>query len=304
MRRGDSSPDLRRWREQALARTSPAVLQVLRSLVPGGYYPDFLTPAESSLGLEAGIEAVLSTPRERMRAELDLLNGRLVALPSWVNGLRDGDATMLHQLGQALRSYYETAIEPIWPEAHAHVEADRAMRARALFDGGVDGLLNSFRPLMRWSAPVLELDVPYSGDLYLSGQGLLLIPSYLSRHHPDTLRDPALPPVLVYPVQHDLVLTARSRGPDNTLAALLGPTRAAILDTIASGRSTGELARQVGVSAGSVSQHTAVMRDAGLILTNRVGKSVVHTLTPAGAAVLNANEDPSGLATDRHLRSR
>jgi DNA-binding transcriptional ArsR family regulator len=85
---------------------------------------------------------------------------------------------------------------------------------------------------------------------------------------------------------------------------LIGPTRAAILDTIQTGRSTTELARRVGVSAGSVSQHTAVMRDAGLILTTRVGKAVIHTLTPTGIAVLNASGDPERSGSDRLTRSR
>jgi DNA-binding transcriptional ArsR family regulator len=60
------------------------------------------------------------------------------------------------------------------------------------------------------------------------------------------------------------------------------------LEAVGEGCSTTELARRVGVSAGSVSQHTAVLRDSGLILTGRLGKSVVHTLTPLGAAMLHA----------------
>jgi len=277
---------------------------MLLPLTPGGYYPDFLTPAAGSEGLDAGIDAVLSTPQERLREELDLLGGRRATVPAWMPDLRNGATKTVAQLGQALRTYHRTVIEPIWPEACAHVEADRAKRARALLEGGVDALLNSFRPIMTWNRPVLELAVPYSGDLYLDGRGLLLIPSYMSWHHPDTLRDTELPPVLVYPVQHDLVLTARTRAGDGNLAALLGPTRAAILDAIDAGRSTGELARRVGVSAGSISQHTSVMRDAGLILTNRVGRSVVHTLTPIGSAVLNASGDPIGSGAGQLLRSR
>ena len=46
------------------------------------------------------------------------------------------------------------------------------------------------------------------------------------------------------------------------------------------------------------------MRDAGLILTNRVGRSVVHTLTPIGSAVLNASGDPIGSGSGQLLRSR
>jgi len=69
------------------------------------------------------------------------------------------------------------------------------------------------------------------------------------------------------------------------LAALIGDTRAAVLESVGEGRSTSELARRVGVSAASISQHTAV-RSAGLIRTGRVGKAVLHTITPLGRAML------------------
>jgi DNA-binding transcriptional ArsR family regulator len=49
---------------------------------------------------------------------------------------------------------------------------------------------------------------------------------------------------------------------------------------------TSELARRVGVSAASVSQHTSVLREARLIQTSRAGKAVLHTITPLGAALL------------------
>jgi transposase-like protein len=289
IRLGNGPVVLRQWRSQALQRLRQSTLQMLMPLIPGGYFPDFLNPAEGALGLEAGVDAVLSTPRRRLRSELELLAAQQCSLPAWTASLADGDRETLEHLGRALLTYHRTAIEPYWSEVRAHVDADRAKRARAFLNGGVEGLLNSFQPLMRWESPVLEVAVPYDETLHLNGRGLRLIPSFLSWTSPDKLRDPELPPVLVYPIQHDLVLSARSRGPDVSLAALIGPTRAIILDSIGSGRSTTELARQVGVSPGSVSQHTAVLRDAGLILTTRVGMAVVHTLTSSGVTVLDTS---------------
>ncbi|MGY0232937.1 ArsR/SmtB family transcription factor [Longispora urticae] len=52
------------------------------------------------------------------------------------------------------------------------------------------------------------------------------------------------------------------------------------------GAGTGELATRVGISPASASQHAAVLRAAGLLSTARVGKSVRHTVTGAGAALL------------------
>jgi DNA-binding transcriptional ArsR family regulator len=304
IRRGDGPLALRQWRRRAIERSTTATLQMLMPLTPGGYFPDFLNPAESRQGFEAGLDAVLSTPRQRLRGEMDLLSAQSKSLPSWACRLADGDIETMTRLGDALRTYHRTVIAPHWPEMRAQVESDRAKRARALLDGGFEGLINSFHPMMRWRSPVLEVAVPYDDTMHLDGRGLLMIPSYLSWGDPDKLKDPALPPVLVYPVEHDLRLSARSRDCGTSLANLIGPTRAAILETIQSGSSTTELARRVGVSAGSVSQHTAVMRDAGLILTARVGKAVIHTLTPTGVAVLNASVDPWQSGSDRLTHSQ
>lgn len=68
--------------------------------------------------------------------------------------------------------------------------------------------------------------------------------------------------------------------------ALIGATRTYVLRLIEDGCTTGELARRAGVTSGAISQHTRVLREAGLILTSRTGKSVVHTPTPLGNALL------------------
>ncbi|MBB4691141.1 ArsR/SmtB family transcription factor [Paractinoplanes abujensis] len=276
-----------RWRGHAIKASRRDDLELLLPLVRGAYYPDFLTPAEGSAGLQAAIEAIKSTPATRLRDELEELVRHAGPKPSWMGQLAAGDTEILERLAGALRSQYESAISPFWGEARAHVEAERSRRARVLLDQGAEGLLDSFRPMMRWEPPVLEVDTPFDQTLQLDGRGLLLVPSYLSWGTPDTLRDTTLPPVLVYPIEHDLTLRPGLRPADGaSLAALIGRTRTALLESLGDGRTTSELARRVGVSAASVSQHTAVLREAQLIQTSRAGKAVVHTLTPLGKALL------------------
>lgn len=48
------------------------------------------------------------------------------------------------------------------------------------------------------------------------------------------------------------------------------------------GRTTGELAERFGISGPAVSQHTTVLRRAGLLRSIRCGECVVRTITPAG----------------------
>ena len=68
--------------------------------------------------------------------------------------------------------------------------------------------------------------------------------------------------------------------------ALLGHTRAAVLELARSERTMSELARELRISAASASAHTKTLRSAGLIVTTRNGKSVLHTVTPLGDRLL------------------
>jgi DNA-binding transcriptional ArsR family regulator len=282
------------WREQVVRTYRRADLDILLQLVRGPYYPDFLTPAEGALGLPYAIEALLSTPAHRLRQDMTELARLGEPTPSWMRRLAEGDRPVLERVAAALRSHHEVAVAPYWSQAQAHVEADRSRRARALLDHGTEGLLESFRPMMRWNSPVLEVDTPFEQTIELGGRGLTLVPSYFSWGAPDVLRDPLLPPVLVYPVERDPAsFWAQSPAANGgSVAALIGQTRTSVLESIRDGSTTSELARRVGVSAASVSQHTSVLREARLIHTSRVGKAVLHTITPLGAALLGDRPDP------------
>lgn len=279
------------WRARVRGQLATAPvrpqLRMLLPLVPQhGYFPDFLTPADARAGWQAGIDALLHTPATRLRAELELLAGRR-RLPTWARGLAEGDPGLLRRLATALTAYYELAVAPFGAALQAQLDADRALRARSLLDGGAEGLLDSLRPLMRWQNPVLEVDYPREQELHLDGRGLLLVPSFFCWRHPISLLDPTQPPVLVYPVEKD---PAWFGGPQVTtepaVAALLGTTRAAVLATVGIGCTTGELARRLRISPASASQHTTVLRNAGLITSRRNGPVVLHTQTPLGAQLL------------------
>jgi len=278
-----------KWRSETRPRLSGEV-RLLSAIVPQrGYFPDFLTPSQESsepLGLGAGMEAVRATPPERLRAEIALLDhpGLPGARRARLGPLREGGPEPLGRLVGALRDYHRAAVEPYWPHIQSAVEADRVVRGRALLDGGTDELLHSLPPVIRWRAPVLEADYPVDRDLHLDGRGLLLQPSYFCRGTPVVLRDPLLPPVLVYPVGHPAAPAFAEPGP--WLGRLLGQTRSTVLRAIGDGCTTSELARRAGVSLASASQHACVLREAGLVHTLRHGGSVLHTLTPLGGSLL------------------
>ncbi|MET7468652.1 ArsR/SmtB family transcription factor [Micromonospora sp. NPDC005686] len=259
---------------------------------PRGYFPDFLTPFASRDGLQAGLEAIRGTPVDMLRRDLTLLTGEN-ALPSSATALARGEPETLRHLTGAMARYQSLAVAPYWSRVQAAVEADRARRARAMLDGGAEGLLASLRPNMRWDSGVLEvLDYPDTRELHLDGRGLLLVPSFFCSRTPVALVDPTLPPVLVYPVDRLAGLTSGSAAGEppqgEALAALLGRTRSRVLQAADGGCTTGEMARKLRISAAAASQHTTVLRNAGLLVSKRDRNTVLHTLTPLGRAVLDA----------------
>ncbi|MFJ9004416.1 winged helix-turn-helix domain-containing protein [Streptomyces canus] len=263
-------------------RLGAAVRGLLIPVLPRArYWPDFLTPAECADGLEAGLTAIRDTPPERVVHEMNLL-ARCCGAPDWAPGLAERDPR--EELVRILRAYHDAVVAPHQDRMCESLAGERVLLARSTLNGGVGGLLAGLSPAMRWCPPVLHVDYVEDRDLYLGGRGLRLVPSYFCWKAPVSLADGTLRPVLVYPL-HGARLPAPAL-PDAALSALLGRTRAAALRAVALGMTTSELARFLGVSPATATHHTTVLRDAGLSTSRRLQNSVLHTLTPLGAAML------------------
>jgi DNA-binding transcriptional ArsR family regulator len=297
-------PVLGQWRRLVVdeLRHAGLIALVRARLFPlaphASYFPDLLTPPEAAMGLDEGVETILGTPPGRLGAEIGRLDGSPGA-GGWLADLGAARAGALAELGDVLRAYHRCAVAPYWDRLRHNVHRDLAMRRQILRERGVDGLLDSFGPMMRWRRPVLEFARHPSGrDIHLDGRGLRLVPSYFCQTNPMTIFDNELPQVVVYPVEHDLLwLTSAHPGQDRlVLARLLGETRAAVLRASLDGCTTTELARRADTSLASASRHAAVLREAGLLTTHRHGGSVLHTATPLGAALTagNAHRIPVG----------
>jgi DNA-binding transcriptional ArsR family regulator len=282
------------WRRDARAALRPSG-DILTTLAPPkGYSPDFLTPLVDSPDLEDGLEVMLSTGRQALRADITRLAAQ-TTLPGWAWQIATGDVEMMRRLADSIRQYHAKALQPYAQVLQAHIRADWARRAELAMTRGLEHALSTLHPLVRWRAPVLEVGYPVDQDLYLDGRGLVLVPSFFCWQTSMTFADPALRPVLVYPVTPVVGWTAgpeksRSTARDaQSLAALLGRTRAAVLQAIADRPflSTTELALQVGTSVAGASQHASVLREAGLVITQRRNSSASHTVSTIGAALLD-----------------
>jgi DNA-binding transcriptional ArsR family regulator len=121
------------------------------------------------------------------------------------------------------------------------------------------------------------------------GNGLILMPSAFWNGRPLITWDPLAPAqhVLIYPAVPDgREPGGRSSELADALGALLGPTRATVLTTLRRPQTTSGLARELGLSTSTVSDHTATLREAGLITSRREGQKVEHRLTRLGHALI------------------
>jgi DNA-binding transcriptional ArsR family regulator len=75
------------------------------------------------------------------------------------------------------------------------------------------------------------------------------------------------------------------------LATLLGRTRAAILLRTSVPMSTTRIARELGQSPGTVNEHLAVLRNAGLVTSGRSGRSILYRQTPLAQYVVRPQQD-------------
>ncbi|WP_416874118.1 winged helix-turn-helix domain-containing protein [Kitasatospora sp. SC0581] len=280
------------WRRTARGRLGPQARMVLDLVPVHGVSPGFLSPPGARSVAEL-LEGVAATPAGRIRADLaDAAATR--PLPGWARTLGE-DRDLMRRLVEALGHVHDVLLAPYQASAEDALAADRAVRGRDLLHGGVERLFERLLPgRIHWEAPVLHVELA-SGldrDIHLDGRGLLLVPSVFVTGAPVVIYDTEPQPMLVHPAHQPTGagVLAAPHGSSPALDALLGRTRAAVLRTFAQreGCTTGDVAAAVRISAASASEHTTVLRAAGLVTTLRDRNTAIHTATAAGLTLLAA----------------
>lgn len=196
------------------------------------------------------------------------------------------------RVADVVRACHEVLVAPFWARITAVLEADIAFRASVLADRGVEAVFGDLHPEVSWSGGELVLyadrraDQPHRVDL--SEDGLVLSPSVFCWPRAWAAVDPVGPGVVRYPARGIGTLW-EDPAPvvGDELAALIGRTRAALLGLLSAPMSTTQLASRLGVTAGAVSQHVAVLRAARLVTTRREGRAVLHMRTARADALID-----------------
>jgi DNA-binding transcriptional ArsR family regulator len=279
------------WRRRVRPAISGRWLQIA-PLFKSGISLDLVTIVGSVSDHEEAHSAVLGIADAVLAAELEIISHRSL-LPAWTVDLARGDRGAREVLADGVDEGYSAVLAELWPQIRRHLDAERARYGQALMAGGVEQLFAGLAPHARWSSPDLELLAPRSGDTVgLNGYGLVIVPSVFCWRPEYSWMLGGGPSILFVPALRDPVgargVLAPTLPPGPAVGTLLGRSRAAALEVIASapGITTGALATHLALSAASASQHATVLRDAGLVASDRFRNTVRHTITDLGEALL------------------
>lgn len=281
------------WLREVYGTLDPADLLLLRALAPPGRFAPslfFAWSTDPTVTIGAQLETLAEHPAERFRADCEQLHGA-DRLPAVVRDLvASPDCGRI--VADAVGRYWDTAIAPYWLRLRSVIDDDIAYRASRMLSGGIYDLLGDLHPEVALGNGGIYIDKPQHADAVYAQAELSLLPS-----------------VFVWPnliVAHDtpdyfqLIYAARGVGrvwedlgdttASTSLAALIGRGRAAILTALTTPMTTTQLARELGQSAGTVSEHLSVLRRSGLLTSWRTGRSVLYRRTPLAASMVAATE--------------
>ncbi len=281
------------WRREAAARLTRVGRTLLQLVPPSGAGPLFLDPISD--GLDDGLDTVLSSPGGFVRRELRRICSAGQPITPWIRALDERNADAWQLLGAAVRSAHGALIGPSWRRVWQSFRGEVAWRGRLIAESGLMAALETLHPDARWRDTTLEIDTGRQYSVHLAGRGVTLLPSAFLTTRPLVGAHPDGSILVVYPALTALPLVEESPVHE-PLADLLGRTRAAVLGLAAEPRTTGQLARELGISAPSASEHARTLRAAGLLVTERAGKAVLHSRTSLGDRLLGVAAMGGGAA--------
>jgi DNA-binding transcriptional ArsR family regulator len=283
------------WAEQSRPLIDDLDLSVLLALQTSETYnPDFVNPPPAGplVEFEDELEVMVSTPPEQIRAEVA---GAYLGepLPEVLGPFISDPSRAIRELAELMRTYWQRSLEPHWPRIRSLLENDVLYRARQIADGGTQRLFCDLDPGVSWKDGVLRIacgeDESNQHTLDLDERGLLLLPSAFVWPKVTIVTAAPWQPTLIYPARGIGMLWDPERtAPPDALERLVGRGRASLLMALDSPRSTTELAGALGLTPGGVSQHLAILRDAGLVSARRVQRVVLYLRSADGDALVGA----------------
>lgn len=230
------------------------------------------------------LEAIRDLPTSVLTDELRRWYGR--ELPRrWIPASED-PRRWLRSMAQATEDAWSVVA---WEWRRSQPQLAREIRrvGTAVVRGGLDALLNSLHPRIRYTDGVLSYSYGVESLADLNGRRLVLVPMIAGPH--GTLGDfaPSDFVYLAYPVGATIEGTSPDAANEDVVAHVLGSLRAALLRASMRSASIGQVAAAAGCSASLATYHCAQLEAAGLIRRERRGRTVHVSHTTRGAELLD-----------------
>lgn len=252
-------------------------------------WPEFVAPCPT--GPEPSVEAELERMQQTRAAQVRTSLARVFGadLPPAVAEVARHPAAGLREIAAELQAAHDLLVAPHWPRLRAVLASDIAYRARQVAIGGTERLFADLHRDVTWQGGRLTLRrIGPPQTIILGERGLVLVPSVLMEDHVRVKLSTATQTTLRYPARGIAELwTAGLHEPRGSAVQLLGRPRARLLEAMRAPATTGGLAQSLGVTPSAVSQHLAVLRDSGLVTSERSGRHVLHLVTDLGLALLD-----------------
>jgi biotin operon repressor len=281
------------WLRRISGRIDGAALRPMIALVvPRGYTPDFLTPPPAKPNATIGeeLDVLAATPADQVvhdirNAQAQMHHDAAIVEP-W---LREPPVALARAV-DVLRQYWEDALAGVWQHIHGLLAADIAYRAAQLADGGLGATVSDLHETARWDGHHLVVDTLRTETCELAGRGLLLMPSAFASIRASAITRAPWQPTVVYPARGVSTLWEPPAQPSSrdALARVIGDARARLLAELDVPRSSTDLGKRTGLSAASVSEHLAALRDAGLVSSRRSGRYVLQARTLRAEQLLSS----------------
>ena len=286
LRRGIRAPWGERWRCAVLGAV-PISAGPMRELT--GHFSWSLTPNDVLTGdLDESIDLHMGFTPQRAREEMALWRSApSTGEPALFRHAIDGDRDAARMWLSTVRTMFAAAVEPYLADVRANHHTELARQGRLLASRGVAATLTTLLPGARWCGECLQIESPQERTIRLCGRGLVVTPAAFWTGPPLVGESRDRPVLLAYPAPATLSLRVGTES--DSLAAVLGTTRAAVLRLLAAEHTTSDIGRQLGISAASASEHAGALRAARLIGSRRDGKAVVHHATVLGLDLIRAN---------------
>ena len=280
-----ASPVFRPWVDRIRGKLDRVDMSLLLSAVPDGrYIPTCLMPPGRLRDprIEDQLQDLAVMSAESLSGMLTEIWEDRPVPDRVVQLLATGDRAPT-LLAEVLWDYWTVALAPHWSRIHAVLSDDVDYRTAGMQDQGLFAVLTDLHPEIHMSGTGLCIDKPHFPDSEHEAHRMTLTSSMFTWPHLVIGDLPNAEFALTYGafgvgrVWEDREPLAQE--PAQSLASLLGRTRAAILRHTAEPASTTHLARLLGQSPATVSEHLTVLRNTGLVTRRRSGRSVLYRQT-------------------------